>query len=258
MATDVMVRLSNVHKRYDDLKVLDGVDLTVRRSEKLVIIGASGSGKTTLLRCVIGLETIDDGTIRIEEEVLQSGKTNESTSGTEKKKNMRRLHGKVGMVFQQFNLFPHMTVLENVTEAPVWVKKIPQKQADAKARKLLAKVGLSDKLDVYPSKLSGGQQQRTAIARALAMEPEIMLFDEVTSALDPELIGEVLNVLRQLAGEGMTMLIVTHEMGFASEVADRVIYMDQGRIVEEGPPRILFESPRNERTQIFLRAILEH
>ena len=253
-----MVRLSNVHKRYGDLKVLDGVDLTVRRSEKLVIIGASGSGKTTLLRCVIGLEAIDDGTIRIEEEILQSGKKNESTSGAEKKKNMGQLHGKVGMVFQQFNLFPHMTVLENVTEAPVWVKKIPQKEADAKAHKLLAKVGLSDKLHVYPSKLSGGQQQRTAIARALAMEPEIMLFDEVTSALDPELIGEVLNAMRQLAREGMTMLIVTHEMGFASEVADRVIYMDQGRIVEEGPPRILFESPRNERTQMFLRAILEH
>ena len=253
-----MVRLSNVHKRYGDLKVLDGVDLTVRRSEKLVIIGASGSGKTTLLRCVIGLEAIDDGTIRIEEEILQSGKKKESTSGAEKKKNMGQLHGKVGMVFQQFNLFPHMTVLENVTEAPVWVKKIPQKEADAKAHKLLAKVGLSDKLHVYPSKLSGGQQQRTAIARALAMEPEIMLFDEVTSALDPELIGEVLNAMRQLAREGMTMLIVTHEMGFASEVSDRVIYMDQGRIVEEGPPRILFESPRNERTQMFLRAILEH
>ena len=256
MATDIMIRLSNVHKRYGDLKVLDAVDLMVTGSEKLVIIGASGSGKTTLLRCVIGLETIDEGTIEIEGEHFQAGRKTKPTSGT--KKNRRPLHGKVGMVFQQFNLFPHMTVLENVTEAPVWVKKIPPKEADAKARQLLDKVGLSDKLDVYPSKLSGGQQQRTAIARALAMEPDIMLFDEVTSALDPELIGEVLNVMRQLAREGMTMLIVTHEMGFASEVADRVIYMDQGRIVEEGSPRIMFRSPRNERTQMFLRAILEH
>ncbi|MCZ7570960.1 MAG: amino acid ABC transporter ATP-binding protein [Ardenticatenaceae bacterium] len=251
-----MVRLSDVHKWYGDLHVLKGIDLEVRRSEKLVLIGASGSGKTTILRCVIGLEHIDHGAIGIEGETFQSAVDGRLSSPSEK--NMRRLRNKVGMVFQQFNLFPHMTVLENIIEAPVYSKKVPRSEAISKAEWLLDKVGLLDKRDVYPSRLSGGQQQRTAIARALAMEPDIMLFDEVTSALDPELIGEVLNVMRQLAREGMTMLIVTHEMGFANEVADRIIYMDGGLIIEEGPPELIFKQPSHERTQSFLRAILEH
>ncbi len=253
---EVMIRMSNVHKWFGDLHVLDGLDLEVTRSEKLVIIGASGSGKTTLLRAVIGIEHIQEGKIEIEGEVFQEAQDGKLLPGVERR--MSRLRGRVGMVFQQFNLFPHMTVLGNVQEAPRQVKKMSKRDAEAKALELLEKVGLLEKVNSYPGKLSGGQQQRTAIARALAMEPDVMLFDEVTSALDPELIGEVLNTMRQLANEGMTMLIVTHEIGFAREVGDRVIFMDEGRIVEEGPPEDIFYHPREERTKTFLKAILTH
>ena len=253
---DVALKMSNVHKYYGTLHVLDGLDLEVGRAEKLVIIGASGSGKSTLLRCCIGLETIAEGTIEIDSQVFQSASQGKIDSDAQN--NMRRLRGKVGMVFQQFNLFPHMTVLRNVMEAPVHVNKIPKNEAEDKARDLLEKVGLSDKIDSYPGKLSGGQQQRTAIARALAMEPDIMLFDEVTSALDPELIREVLDAMRQLATEGMTMLIVTHEIPFAQDVGDRVIYMDEGKIVEEGTPAEIFTNPSKERTKSFLSAVIEH
>ena len=253
---NVMLGMSNVHKYFGSLHVLDDLDLEVTRSEKLVIIGASGSGKTTLLRCCIGLETIAEGTIAIEGEVFQAAAEGKLLAGSDK--SMKRLRGKVGMVFQQFNLFPHMTVLGNVMEGPVHVNKVPKKEANENARALIDKVGLSDKMDAYPGKLSGGQQQRTAIARALAMEPDIMLFDEVTSALDPELIREVLDAMRQLAREGMTMLIVTHEIGFAQDVGDRVIYMDEGKIVEEGPPSQMFTNPTQERTRTFLSAVIEH
>ena len=256
METNTIMEFDKVHKAYGDLVVLDGVDLSVARSEKLVLIGASGSGKTTMLRCAIGLEGIDSGQIRIEGKVFQDSDQGQTRKGSAKE--IQVLRRKVGMVFQQFNLFPHMTVLENVIEAPVHVGEIPKHEATSTALELLEKVGLTDKVDSYPSKLSGGQQQRVAIARALAMGPDIMLFDEVTSALDPELIGEVLNVMRQLAREGKTMIVVTHEMGFASEVADRVIYMDEGIIVEEGSAEQIFNSPQHERTQKFLNAILTH
>ncbi|QNO14826.1 amino acid ABC transporter ATP-binding protein [Alkalicella caledoniensis] len=240
-----MIKISGLNKHFGKLHVLKDIDLTVDKSEVVVIIGASGSGKSTLLRCINYLEQFKKGKIVIDgEEIL----------GLESKIN--KMRQKVGMVFQRFNLFPHMTALENVMEGPTQVKKMEKEEAKKLALDLLDKVGLSDKPYSYPSQLSGGQQQRVAIARALAMEPEVMLFDEPTSALDPELVGEVLQVMKDLAEEGMTMVIVTHEMGFAKEVADRVVYVDEGCIVEEGCPIEIFSNPKNERTQEFLSKIL--
>lgn len=241
-----MIEAKNVTKRFDDLVVFENININVKKGEVLVIIGPSGSGKSTFLRCLNHLEEVDSGTIIIEGEKLNYND----------KKSIRKITMKMGMVFQNFNLFPHMTALENVVVAPVTVKKEDKKVVTERAKMLLGKVGLSDKIDYYPSKLSGGQKQRVAIARALAMNPDIMLFDEPTSALDPELVGEVLNVMKDLANEGMTMIVVTHEMAFAREVADRVIFMDGGRIVEEGTPDVIFSNPKEDRTKAFLEKVL--
>lgn len=250
-----IVRAEGVHKSFGTLEVLRGIDLTVMPQETVVLIGPSGSGKTTFLRCINHLEKINSGLIYVGGILIgyrqQSGRLVEDTEA-----NIAAQRARIGMVFQRFNLFPHMTALENIIEAPVHVKKVPKEQATRQAKELLAKVGLSDKAGYYPSQLSGGQQQRVAIARALAMDPMLMLFDEATSALDPELVGEVLKVMEQLALEGMSMLVVTHEMGFARDVADRVVFMDSGKVVEEGPPSQIFENPQQERTQAFLRRIL--
>src|SRR5579859_6958783 len=250
-----MVRGEQLVKRFGHLTVLNGVDLSVKRGQVVVIIGPSGSGKTTMLRCINHLEKIDDGRIYIEGELMGycivNGKPVE-----DREANIARIRAQIGFVFQRFNLFPHMTALENIIEAPIHVLHEPKDVVVERAHALLAKVGLEEKANVFPHRLSGGQQQRVAIARALAMNPKLMLFDEATSALDPELVGEVLKVMRQLAEEGMTMVVVTHEMGFAREVADRVIFMDQGSIVEAGPPNDIFNNPGHERTQSFLRMIL--
>jgi polar amino acid transport system ATP-binding protein len=240
-----VIELKNVHKYFGHLHVLKGITNKVEQGEVVVIIGPSGSGKSTLLRCINYLEEPTEGEI-----VVDGIKLNHSAT------NINRVRQEVGMVFQSFNLFPHMTVLENITLAPRKVRRLPAAEAEEIARELLAKVGLSEKADAYPRQLSGGQQQRVAIARALAMRPKVMLFDEPTSALDPEMIGEVLDVMKQLARDGMTMVVVTHEMGFAREVGDRVIFMDDGRIVEEGKPEEIFQNPKNERTQAFLSKIL--
>ncbi len=250
-----MVQAEQVVKRFGNAEILRGVSMTVQRGEKIVIIGPSGSGKTTFLRCINHLEKIQGGRISVDGQLVGyrevKGKIIEDSEH-----NIARLRAQIGMVFQRFNLFPHLTALENVIEAPTHVLRVPRAQAVERAHALLAKVGLADKVNNYPNALSGGQQQRVAIARALAMNPKLMLFDEATSALDPELVGEVLKVMRQLAEEGMTMIVVTHEMGFAREVADRVIFMDHGSIVEEGPPDDIFNNPAHERTQSFLRLIL--
>lgn len=243
---EYMIEASNLTKRFGDLEVFKDITVNVKKGEVLCIIGPSGSGKSTFLRCLNHLEEINGGKIVIEGETLNP----------KDKKQMRNLTTKMGMVFQQFNLFPHMTVLQNVMEAPLVVKKEDRAVVLERAKKLINKVGLGDKMDYYPSKLSGGQKQRVAIARALAMNPDIMLFDEPTSALDPELVGEVLNVMKDLANEGMTMVVVTHEMGFAKEVADRVIFMDGGKIVEEGKPADIFSAPKEVRTKIFLEKVL--
>ncbi|WP_066309773.1 amino acid ABC transporter ATP-binding protein [Bacillus sp. FJAT-29814] len=240
-----MIKVEKLNKSFGDLHVLHDVDLTVNEREVVCLIGASGSGKSTLLRCLNFLEVKDSGTVTIAGEVIEPDTHN-----------LDQVRSRVGMVFQHFHLFPHMTVIENIIEAPIHVKKIPRDQALREAKELLAKVGLSDKENVYPGKLSGGQKQRVAIARALAMKPEVMLFDEPTSALDPELVGEVLATMKKLALEGMTMVVVTHEMGFAREVADSVIYMHDGRIVEVGPPEKLFGNPSERRTKEFLDSIL--
>jgi polar amino acid transport system ATP-binding protein len=245
MADSIMVKVETLNKSFGDLHVLKDIDMTVNDREVVCLIGASGSGKSTLLRCLNFLEVKDSGTIFIGGE-----KVEEATH------DLNQVRTRVGMVFQHFQLFPHMTVIENIIEAPVHVKKIPKDQAVKEAKELLAKVGLSDKETVYPGKLSGGQKQRVAIARALAMKPDVMLFDEPTSALDPELVGEVLATMKKLALEGMTMVVVTHEMGFAREVADRVVYMHDGRIVEVGPPDKLFGSPTEQRTKDFLDSVL--
>lgn len=241
-----MIKAVNISKRFHNLTVFENLNVEVKKGEVLVIIGPSGSGKSTFLRCLNHLEQIDDGEIYIEDEKMD-GKN---------KKALRNIIIKMGMVFQNFNLFPHKTVLDNVMEAPVTVKKEDKNEVRERAVKLLEKVGLKEKVHAYPSQLSGGQKQRVAIARALAMKPDIMLFDEPTSALDPELVGEVLNVMKDLAAEGMTMIVVTHEMGFAREVADRVIFMDGGRIVEEGTPEVIFSKPHEQRTKEFLQKIL--
>jgi polar amino acid transport system ATP-binding protein len=252
-----MIQIERLHKWFGRLHVLNDVSLSVEKGEKVVIIGPSGAGKSTLLRVVNCLEPFDSGTIRINGEPVYRYEVNGKLVRDPEWK-IRRVRAEVGMVFQRFNLFPHMTALQNVITAPIHVRGLSRRDAEERGRALLAKVGLADKLDAYPAELSGGQQQRVAIARALAMEPEAMLFDEATSALDPELVGEVLRVMRQLAAEGMTMLVVTHEMGFAREVADRVVFMDNGVIVEQGPPDVIFRRPDNERTRSFLQAILTH
>ena len=239
------INVSHVHKWYGDLKVLDDVCINIARGEVLVICGPSGSGKSTLLRCINNLESIDKGKIVIDGIPDGAGR------------DIQRLIGaKVGMVFQSFNLFPHMTIRQNLILAPTLVRKMSRDKAEALASQLLDRVGIGEKADAYPDMLSGGQQQRVAIARALCMSPDAMLFDEPTSALDPEMISEVLDVMRDLARDGMTMIVVTHEMGFAREVADRVIFMDEGRIVEEGNPESFFKNPQEERSKLFIGKIL--
>lgn len=249
------IKATNIWKKFNNLEVLKGIDLEVNEGEVVAVIGPSGGGKSTLLRCLNKLETIDKGSITIDGEEL----CRETSGGTEYVKNndVRRIACKMGMVFQQFNLFPHMTVLENLIEAPVNVQKRDKAEVIKEAEVLLAKVGLSEKRDVYPRKLSGGQQQRVAIARALAMKPAIMLFDEPTSSLDPELTGEVLRTMRELAEEKMTMVVVTHEMGFAREVATKVVFMADGHVQEQGIPEEIFVNPKNERLKSFLKVILK-
>ena len=254
--TTPMIEIAGLSKRFGPLEVLHDVHLTVQPSEAVAIIGPSGSGKTTLLRCINLLEEFQEGTVRLEGQAIgYSAKDGRRRRLPERE--IARARAAIGMAFQSFNLFPHMNVLRNVMVAPIRILGVPQAQAEASARRLLERVGLSDKLDVYPRHLSGGQQQRVAIARALAMEPKVMLFDEVTSALDPELVGEVLAVLRQLATDGMTMILVTHEMQFAREVADRVVFMANGAVVESGPPEQLLTAPRSDRLQAFLRRYRE-
>ncbi len=243
--SDYMIEANQLNKYFGDLHVLKDIDFQVKESEVVVLIGASGSGKSTMLRCLNFLEMKNGGELYIQGKEINP-----------KKDNLNEVRQRVGMVFQHFNLFPHKTVLGNVMEAPLQVKKLSKAQAGEEGKQLLEKVGLGDKADVFPSRLSGGQKQRVAIARALAMKPEIMLFDEPTSALDPELVGEVLQTMKTLAQEGMTMVVVTHEMGFAREVADRVVYMHDGKIVESGTPQEIFENPKEERTQAFLSSIL--
>jgi polar amino acid transport system ATP-binding protein len=255
MTAATIMRAEGVVKRFGRLEVLKGVSLEVQSGETVCIIGPSGSGKTTFIRCINHLEKIDSGLIEVNGHLIGYRKQNgELVEDSEK--NIAKQRCEIGMVFQRFNLFPHKTALENVIEAPVCVRKLPKGQAMQEGEALLARVGLADKRDTYPGKLSGGQQQRVAIARALAMKPALMLFDEPTSALDPETIGEVLVAMEELAHAGMTMIVVTHEMGFAREAADRVVMMDQGSIIEEGTPEHFFRSPDNERTKQFLSKIL--
>ena len=255
-AKEIMLSMRGIHKSFGDLSVLRGIDLSLARGEVLAIIGSSGSGKSTLLRCINKLETIDRGDITIRGEKLCWTKDSEITATYASTVDERRILMSTGMVFQQFNLFPHMTVIENLIEAPIHVKGQSRDEILPYARELLAKVGLSDRENYYPSQLSGGQQQRVAIARALAMKPDIMLFDEPTSALDPELTGEVLRTMRALAAERMTMIVVTHEMAFAREAATNVIFMENGVIVEQGEPQTFFRAPKEERTREFLRNML--
>ncbi len=240
-----MIRIENLHKRFGGLEVIRGIDLHVTPGEVVCIIGPSGSGKSTVLRCINRLEEITAGRIVVD-----------GSDITDPKTNINQVRAEAGMVFQQFNLFPHMTVLQNVTLGPVKVRRMKRAAADTLGRELLAKVGLAEKIGSYPDQLSGGQKQRVAIARSLALQPKVMLFDEPTSALDPELVGEVLEVMKRLAAEGMTMVVVTHEMGFAREVADRVIFIDQGVIQEEGPPKTFFSNPQNPRLKDFLGKVV--
>jgi polar amino acid transport system ATP-binding protein len=251
-----MIRLEQVNKSFGHLHVLKDVSLEVEKGEVVCIIGPSGGGKSTLLRCINHLEKIDSGTIYFEGTPVYRF-TQHGKHVVDPDHRIEQFRSQIGMVFQSFNLFPHFTALENVMVAPVYVRGEPRDEVKRMALALMAKVGLSDKVDAYPHELSGGQQQRVAIARALAMQPKVMLFDEVTSALDPELIGEVLRVMRKLAIEGMTMLVVTHEMGFARDIADRVVFMADGIVVEEGTPQQIFSAPKNERTRQFLQSILE-
>jgi polar amino acid transport system ATP-binding protein len=259
-ASPPMVLSEGVHKRFGRLEVLNGIDLTVGRGEVMCILGPSGSGKSTFLRCINHLEQINSGRLWVDGTLVGYRQVEHPRKGLR----LHELHEKeiarqrigVGMVFQRFNLFPHMTALGNILEAPVRVKSEPRKQAAERARALLDRVGLAEKADAYPSQLSGGQQQRVAIARALAMQPKLMLFDEPTSALDPELVGEVLDVMRRLAESGMTMVVVTHEIGFAREVGDALVFMDGGVVVEEGRPRDVLANPKHERTRLFLSKVL--
>lgn len=240
-----MIKVKNLHKKFGDLSVLNGIDEHVSQGEVVVVIGPSGSGKSTFLRCLNLLEEVTDGEIYVDDELI-----------TDPRIDVNRVRQKMGMVFQQFNLFPHLTIMDNITLAPVLLKKMTKEQAVARGRELLKRVNLEEKADAYPAQLSGGQKQRVAIARALALDPEIMLFDEPTSALDPEMVGEVLDVMKDLAKSGMTMVIVTHEMGFAREVASRVLFIDQGIVMESGTPEEVFGNPQNERTKNFLSKVL--
>jgi ABC-type polar amino acid transport system ATPase subunit len=242
-----MISIQGVHKFFGRLHVLQGIDLNIAEGEVLVLIGASGSGKSTLLRCINGLERIQQGSLSVADIDIQASKAK-----------LNQARQQIGIVFQSFNLFPHMTVLKNITISPIKVKGVPSKEAHDFAFQLLERIGIPEKANVYPDQLSGGQQQRVAIARALAMQPQVMLFDEPTSALDPEMIKEVLDLMRELAQEKMTMVVVTHEMGFAREVADRIAFMDAGVIVELGTPEQFFENPQHERTRQFLQRILQH
>ncbi len=253
--TDTVVEATDVHKSFGRVEVLKGVSLAVRRGEVVVVVGASGSGKTTLIRCLNHLEKIQKGRILVNGHLIGYRERNGRLI-EDRERSIARQRRDIGMVFQRFNLFPHLTALGNIIEAPVQVRGTPRAEAVATARALLARVGLADKEAAYPAQLSGGQKQRVAIARALAMRPALMLFDEPTSALDPEMIGEVLEVMKELAREGMTMIVVTHEMGFAREVADRVVMMDDGRIIEEAPPARFFSAPAQERTRAFLARII--
>ncbi len=248
--------VEDLHKRFGDLEVLKGVSVSANDGDVIAMIGSSGSGKSTLLRCINLLETPDSGRVYVAGELIRMRPTRNGHAVPEDRKQVDRIRSRLGMVFQSFNLWSHMTVIENVIEAPVHVLKVPKTEAIQRAEALLAKVGIADKRNHYPSHLSGGQQQRAAIARALAMEPQVMLFDEPTSALDPELVGEVLRVMRQLAEEGRTMMIVTHEMGFAREVASEVVFLHAGRIEEKGPPAQVFGNPRSERCRQFLASNL--
>ena len=240
-----MIKVKNLHKKFGDLTVLDGIDEHIEQGEVVVVIGPSGSGKSTFLRCLNLLETATDGEIYVDDQQINAPKVN-----------VNEVRQKMGMVFQQFNLFPHLTIMDNITLAPVLLKKMTKEEAVKKGQELLERVNLAEKADAYPAQLSGGQKQRVAIARALAMNPEIMLFDEPTSALDPEMVGEVLDVMKDLAKSGMTMVIVTHEMGFAREVASRVLFIDQGKVMESGTPDEVFNNPKNERTKLFLSKVL--
>ena len=258
IGSEPIVEFRKVTKRFGDLTVLRELDFEVAPGEKVAIVGPSGSGKTTILRVLMTLVEPNDGLVIVNGQPLWHMERNGELVRADEK-HLRKVRRDIGMVFQHFNLFPHMTVLRNVTEAPIHVMGQKKKEAQERAKELLDSVGLGDKLDHYPAQLSGGQKQRVAIARALALQPKVMLFDEVTSALDPELVGEVLGILRRLAHETeMAMLIVTHEMGFARDVSDRVVFFDAGRVAEEGPPEKIFSSPENPRTQEFLRAVLEH
>ena len=247
MSTDQVIHLEKVNKWYDDFHVLKDIDLIVNKGQKIVICGPSGSGKSTMIRCINRLEAHQKGTIVVH-----------GTELTNDLKNIDLIRKNVGMVFQQFNLFPHLSVIDNISLAPIWVKKMPKKEAEEIAMNYLEKVKIPEQAHKFPGQLSGGQQQRVAIARSLAMNPDIMLFDEPTSALDPEMIKEVLDVMIQLAEEGMTMLVVTHEMGFAKTVADQMIFMDEGRIVEQASPDEFFNNPKSDRTKLFLSQILNH
>jgi polar amino acid transport system ATP-binding protein len=253
--TTPMVKAEGVSKHFGRLEVLKGISLEVQPKEVMCLLGPSGSGKSTFLRCIHHLETVDAGRLHVDGELVgyreEGGKIHELRD-----REVARKRSEIGMVFQRFNLFPHMTALENVIEAPVEVKGMNKREAQAAGRELLGRVGLADKVDVYPAQLSGGQQQRVAIARALAMRPKLMLFDEPTSALDPELVGEVLDAMRGLAEEGMTMIVVTHEVGFAREVGDTAVFMDDGMVVETGKPREVFANPRHPRTKAFLSKVL--
>ncbi len=240
-----MIKVRDLHKKFGELHVLKGITEHIEQGEVVVVIGPSGSGKSTFLRCLNLLEHPTDGEIIFE-----------GNSITDSRNNINKQREKMGMVFQQFNLFPHMTIMQNITLSPIKVKNMTKAQAEKKAMELLKRVGLEDKAYTYPNQLSGGQKQRIAIVRALAMSPDVMLFDEPTSALDPEMVGEVLEVMKNLASEGMTMVVVTHEMGFAKEVGNRVFFMDEGKIVEQGKPKELFENPKHPRTQDFLRKVL--
>jgi polar amino acid transport system ATP-binding protein len=253
--SEPMVRSEDVHKRFGRLEVLRGVNMEVAPGEVVVLIGASGSGKTTFLRCINHLERVDGGRIYVDGELVGYRERN-GRLVEDGEREVARKRAAIGMVFQRFNLVPHLSAMGNVIEAPIRVKKVSRKEAEEAGREMLSKVGLGAKLSAYPAQLSGGQQQRVAIARALAMQPKLMLFDEPTSALDPELVGEVLDVMKSLAREGMTMIVVSHEMGFAREVADRAVFMDEGVVVEEGPPEEMFLRPLQPRTQSFLSKIL--
>lgn len=242
-----LIKLSNISKHYSSFRALNSIDLDIMEGEVVCVIGPSGSGKSTMIRCINLLEDYDPaGKITVDGILVQKGK------------NLKNVRAEVGMVFQNFNLFPHLTILKNIMLAPMRVRGLSQSEASITAKNMLAKVGIEEQANKYPSQLSGGQQQRVAIARALAMEPKILLFDEPTSALDPEMVGEVLDVIRGLAHSGVTMIVVTHEMGFAKQVADRVIFMDNGQIVEQGTPTEIFDSPREERTKNFLKSVLNH